>query len=160
MDSSEVTPQTAQIEGETDSVDSMSPEQRKAMIWTIIAFVVLMLITIAALVFLFSAEAETVERIRDVFIIFMAIQSILTGFVLVILIVQLARLINLMQNEIKPILYATNETISTLRGTTEFLSENLTEPVIKMNEYLAGFTQLLVVLGLMRKKSKPKSTKE
>jgi hypothetical protein len=64
------------------------------------------------------------------------------------------RLINLLQNEIRPILDSTNETVSTLRGTTAFLSNNLVEPVIKLNEYLAGFSQLLQVMGLGRKSTK------
>ena len=92
--------------------------------------------------------------IRDIFIIFMALESIFLGLILVVLIIQLARLINLLQNEIKPILNSTNETVSTLRGTTAFLSDNLVEPVIKMNEYFAGITQGLSVLGLYRKRSK------
>jgi hypothetical protein len=68
--------------------------------------------------------------------------------------VQLARLINLLQNEIKPILDSTNETVSTLRGTTEFLGNNLVEPVIKMNEYSAGIQQALKMIGLIRGKKK------
>jgi len=64
-------------------------------------------------------------------------------------------LINLLQNEIKPILDSTNETVSNLRGTTVFLSDNLVGPVIKLNEYLAGITQFIQVIGLMRKPPKP-----
>jgi hypothetical protein len=56
----------------------------------------------------------------------------------VVLVIQFASLINLLQNEVKPILQSTSETVNTLRGTTEFLSENLVEPVIKLNSYLAG----------------------
>ena len=160
MESTDLTAQAVEVSGQEPLQPTLTPEQKNAMIWVIIAFVVLLLITIGALVFLFTAPAETVVRIRDVFIIFMAIQSILTGLVLVILIVQLARLTNLIQNEIKPILYSTNETVSTLRGTAAFLSENVTEPVIKLNEYLAGFSQLLVVLSLLRNKPKPRSKKE
>jgi len=60
-------------------------------------------------------------------------------------------LINLLQNEVKPILDATNETVNTLRGTTTFLSENLVEPVIKLNSYLAGIQRVLKLLGLKRR---------
>jgi amino acid permease len=72
----------------------------------------------------------------------MALESLLLGVALVILIIQLAILINLLQNEIKPILNSTNETVNTLRGTATFLSDNLVEPVIKLNEYLAAFKRL------------------
>jgi hypothetical protein len=84
----------------------------------------------------------------------MAIESLLIGLTLVILIVQMARLINLLQNEIRPILDSTNETVSNLRGTTAFLSDNLVGPVIKLNEYLAGLSQALKLVGLARKRPK------
>lgn len=138
--------------------EKMDPEQRRTMmsILAIVAAVVVSLI--AGIVYLgWFAEPTQVTRVRDIFIIFMALESLLIGLALVILMIQMARLINLVQNEIKPILDSTNETVSHLRGTTVFLSDNLVEPVIKLNEYLAGFSQLLQVIGLARKPSKPRS---
>jgi hypothetical protein len=79
-------------------------------------------------------------------IIFMALEFLVIGAALVILMIQLAVLINLLQNEIKPILNSTNETVNTLRGTVTFLSDNLAEPVIKLNQYMAGFKKLLDLL--------------
>jgi hypothetical protein len=58
----------------------------------------------------------------------------------------------LLQNEIRPILESTNETANTLRGTAVFLSENLTEPVIKLNEYAVALRRLVELLGLGRKR--------
>jgi len=65
-----------------------------------------------------------------------------------------------LQNEIKPILDSINETTANLRGTTTFLSDSLVEPVIKLNEYLAGFMQTLAILGLIRKGTKSNPKKE
>jgi len=81
----------------------------------------------------------------------MALESLLIGAALVVLIIQLASLINLLQNEVKPILKSTSDTVNTLRGTTEFLSENLVEPVIKLNSYLAGLRKVIDLLGIIRK---------
>jgi hypothetical protein len=100
--------------------------------------------------YLLQPTTET-DQIRDVFIIFMALESLVIGVALVVLVVQLATLINLLQNEVRPMLESTNETINTLRGTTAFLSENLVEPVVKMNEYLAGLRRVLELMGLMKK---------
>jgi predicted tellurium resistance membrane protein TerC len=127
--------------------------QRLIMIGVIIAAVVLIILIIASIWFLLQPSTDT-AKIKDVFIIFMALQSLFLGIILVVLIIQLARLINLLQNDIKPILDSTNETVSTLRGTTAFLSENVVEPVIKMNEYMAGITKALAVLGLSRSRQK------
>jgi len=127
--------------------------QRSILIGVIVGAVVLLAILVVSFYYLFQPQTDT-AKIRDVFIIFMALESLLLGLVLVVLIIQLARLINLLQNEIRPILDSTNETVNTLRGTTIFLSENVVEPVIKMNEYSAGILQALTVLGLLRRRSK------
>jgi membrane protein implicated in regulation of membrane protease activity len=132
---------------DTPNAPQLTAEQRRATIIIIVVALVLLLIIVASFVFLMRAPALQVAQLRDVMIIFLALQSVLTGFVLVILLVQLARLINLLQNEIKPILESTNDTVNHLRGTTTFLGE----PVIKMNEYLAGITKFLVVMGIYRK---------
>lgn len=90
------------------------------------------------------------ERIRDIFIIILALESLVIGAALVILLIQLAILINLLQNEVRPILQATQETVNNLRGTAEFLGENVVEPVIKLNSYLAGLQRVIQLLGIKR----------
>ena len=67
-----------------------------------------------------------------------------------ILVIQLARLVNLLQNEVQPILDSTNEAANTLRGTAEFISENLAEPVVKLNSYGAALKRLLEILKVAR----------
>jgi len=131
----------------------LTAEQKRAVIGVVIAFIILLVLIIATTIYLLQPTTDT-AKIRDVFIIFMALTSILTGLTLVILMVQLARLTNLLQNEIKPILDSTNETLNNLRGTTNFLSDNLVEPVIKLNEYTAGLSQFMQALGLARKPKK------
>ena len=127
--------------------------QKKIIIGLIVAVVVILVILIGGVIILAQPTTDT-ARIRDIFIIFMAIESLLLGLTLVILIVQMARLINLLQNEIKPILDSLNETTSNLRGTSSFLSDNLVEPVIKMNEYVAGLSEFFKLVGLARGRPK------
>lgn len=122
------------------------------MIIAAVVFVIILVALIIGIVLLATAPSDTTAKVRDIFIIIMALESLLIGATLVILIVQVARLINLLQNEVKPILDSTQETVSTLRGTTAFLGDNMVEPVIKMNEYLAGLTQMFRLVGLARKR--------
>ncbi len=113
----------------------------------------ILLLTLLVTVVIYLALPDTnTERIRDIMIIVMALEFMFLGVALLVLIVQLATLLNLLQNEIIPIVESTNETANTLRGTTVFLRENLTEPVIKLNEYLAGFMKLASLIGLTRKR--------
>lgn len=148
------TPYQLPAPGETDpspvNAQEMSPEMRRALIISIIVAILVVLTMCISVWYLMQPTTPT-ARIRDVFIIGMALGSMLTGVALVVLMVQMARLINLLQNEIKPILDSTNDTVNNLRGTTVFLSDNLVEPVIKLNEYMAGFSQFIQVLGLVRK---------
>ena len=138
-------PESARSPNNTDST-------RRIVIIASIVGVLVIAGLIVAVFFLFQAPLETTAHIRDIFIIFMALESLLLGLVLITLIIQVARLTNLLQNEIKPILQSTNETVSTLRGTTAFLSDNLVEPVIKLTEYLAALQKIVQLFGLGRKK--------
>jgi hypothetical protein len=138
---------------------SSSSQSNKVLIGVVAGVIVILVVLVVAVWLLIQPSTDT-ARVRDIFIIFMALESLLIGMTLVILIVQLARLINLLQNEIKPILDSTNETVSNLRGTTAFLSENLVGPVIKMNEYLAGLSQMLKLIGIARKSPKVKDNEK
>lgn len=141
----------AQIEGST--ARESKRRQQTIVISAIIFILLLTAATITAIYFLMRPEtpAENVERIRDIFIIFMALESLLIGAALIVLIVQFASLINLLQNEVRPILNATSETVNHLRGTAEFLGENIVEPVVKLSGYLAGMQRVIKLLGLKKK---------
>jgi len=125
--------------------------QMKTIMGAVIAAVVVILIGLGFAVYALLQPGTPTERIRDIFIIIVALESLVIGVALVILLVQLASLINLLQNEVRPILQATNETINTLRGTAEFLGESLVEPVIKLNGYLASIQRVLELMGLKQK---------
>jgi hypothetical protein len=131
---------------EESHIEIESPEEESQPLGRKILFIVggviILALVIFGLLFLFQPGTDT-GRIRDIFIIFMALEFLLIGGVMIILIIQLARLTLLLQNEIKPILDSTSETANTLRGTTAFLSEHLIEPVLKLNQYLAGLNKLI-----------------
>jgi hypothetical protein len=125
-------------------------KQRWIMAGILAGVVIVVAVMVWAIIAL-SSNPAAAANVRDIFIIFMALESLLIGAALVVLIIQLASLINLLQNEVKPILKSTNETVNTLRGTSAFLSENLEEPVIKLNSYLAGLKKLFDLFGVNRK---------
>jgi hypothetical protein len=138
----------------TPSVPPAPVEQPKSnrgpIIVGIVAGVVILALLVTGLVLLLGADLNTTGKIRDIFIIFMALEFLIIGVALIVMMVQLATLINLLRNEVRPILASTNETVNTLRGTAQFMSENLVEPVIKLNEYIAGLKKLLDLLHLVR----------
>lgn len=126
--------------------------QHQVRLWLVILIAVLVVLLLGtAIFFLFRANPAVTTQIRDIFIIVLSLEFMILGVALVILIIQLAKLINLLQNEVKPILDATTETVNTLKGTTSFLSENLVEPVIKLNGYMAGLKKALDLMNIFRK---------
>jgi uncharacterized protein YqhQ len=145
-------PQTppAQSPEELAARAEQDKKMKQIMTWAIVAAVILLALLGVAIFFLLQPATPT-DRIRDVFIIVVALESLVIGVALIILIVQLASLINLIQNEVRPILHATSDTVNTLRGTAEFLGENVVEPVIKLNGYLAGMQRMLELMGIRRK---------
>ena len=135
----------------------MRRAQERQMRNIVVAVIAIAVVVVAllgtAIYFLLRPEtpADEVGRIRDVFIIVVGLETLVIGVALVVLLIQLASLINLLQNEVRPILQATNETVNTLRGTAEFLGESVVEPVIKLNSYLASIQRVLELMGLKRK---------
>jgi hypothetical protein len=140
-----------EVEANTMTEGESGPTQSKKTWVVILVLVLIVAIMVAGIVLLATAPAETTTFVRDIFIIMMALVSIVIGVALVVLVVQMAALINLLQNEIKPILQSTSETINTLKGTTTFLSNNLTEPVIKLNSSVAGFRKLMSLISIFKK---------
>ena len=139
--------------GFTNELAQARSSQRQSRILVLTASVVgiiILAILIFAVYALLQPDAPA-ERLRDIFIIFVALESLVIGIALVVLLVQLASLINLLQNEIRPILYATSETVNTLRGTAQFLGESVVEPVIKLNGYLASMRRVLELMGIKQK---------
>ncbi len=125
--------------------------KQKTITTAIVAGVLAFLVLLAVAIYALMLPGTPTDRIRDVFIIVVALESLVIGVALIVLVVQLASLINLLQNEVRPILQATTETVNTLRGTAEFLGENVVEPVIKLNGYLAGLARMLELMGIKKK---------
>jgi len=137
----------------TQPEPSLTPEQRRLIILGFLASIVIAALAATAIYFMVQNPAVTTV-IRDIFIIFLAIESMFIGFALVVLMVQMARLTNLLQHEIKPILESTNETINTVRGTAIFVSENIVEPVMKINSYIAALSKFFEFFDILGEKKK------
>jgi hypothetical protein len=76
--------------------------------------------------------------LRDLSIVIVALEVIVINIMLVALIVQITRLIRLLREEVLPILYSTQETVSTVRGTAEFVGDRVVQPVVRISSFSAG----------------------
>lgn len=84
--------------------------------------------------------------IRDIAIIIIAVQSIVIGVLIGVLIWQIWRLVKILQTEIKPIIDDTQATVNTVRGTATFVGDTVVEPVIRTNRSVARWTSMAAAL--------------
>jgi len=91
---------------------------------------------------------------RDVAIIVLALESIIIGILLIFLILQIESLVRLLREEIRPILDSVNETASTMRGTTAFVSGTVVSPVMRIVGIVSAIRRIFDVLT-RRRSNKP-----
>jgi len=160
--------QAAVPAGATSAATSLSPAARKSrrLLTVGLSVVGVVLIgTIVLLVFLsvdayraaYNATAPSpgqvvVGVLRDAAIIFVAFETMVIGILLIVFMIQMQSMLSLLREEIKPLLEAANETASTVRGTTQFVSHNVVSPVMKWSGYVAGAQHVLKeITGLIKK---------
>ncbi len=88
--------------------------------------------------------------VRDLAIVLLAVESLIIGILLIILILQVVSLTRLLRDEIKPILNTADETVRTVRGTTTFVSEAFVTPVVRISSFAAGVAQAIRILARRR----------
>ena len=94
--------------------------------------------------------------VRDIAIIVLAVESIIIGVVLTLLLLQLRDLTRLLQDEIEPILDSARRTVGTVKGTTLLVSEAIVSPAIRISGFATGLRRVLEVL--VRRKHRQEST--
>jgi len=122
-----------------------------------VGVVVGIVILVLVLIFLLNHPGTT-ETIRDLFIIALALESLVIGTLLVILIYQLIVLMRMLRDDLKPMIESTQETLNTVKGTATFVSQRVTKPAIAASGYAAGISRSFGVLIAMlprRRRSTP-----
>ncbi len=93
---------------------------------------------------------DALAFVRDLAIVLLAVESLVIGIVLIILILEVRSLARLLRNEIKPILDSADETVRTVRGTTTFVSDTFVNPVIRVSSFVTGIGRALRILTRRR----------
>lgn len=144
------------VPAQAESAETEQPRGRNRglIIGGIVAGVLLLAIFIGVIV-LGAFSPDDTRVLRDIAIIFLALMSTLVVVALVILVILVARLVIMLQVEIKPLLESLTETTRTLRGTATFMSENMVRPVINTAGYAEGARRFLqVLIGIRPRKHK------
>jgi hypothetical protein len=132
-------------------------EERGISSWAAILVTIIIFAVFAGMFFAVVAlikHPQETETIRDVVIIFVAVESLFIGLALILLIVQIARLTALIQTEIKPLIESGSETVNTLRGTSQFLSDKMVRPAIRISSTYAAVRRAVDLIKSGRSKSR------
>ncbi len=90
-----------------------------------------------------SPGAAVVSLLRDAAIILVAFETLLIGLLLIVLTIQVQALVGLLRDEIRPMLQTLNDTLATVRGTTQFVSHHVVSPTIQAAGFVAGVRRVL-----------------
>lgn len=125
---------------ERQDLESMEPRgtRNTGRNIAIIVGVLVLLAVVVLAIYGMATHPVLTETIRDIAIIVLALVSILIGVFMIILTIQVWLLTRLVQDEIKPILESTQRTLSTVRGTTTFMSDKIAKPAIEVVSIATG----------------------
>ncbi len=149
-------PETPQIQEPAPSLAEQEAAARRMQLYLIIGGIVFLALLVTAIVLMANNPTVT-EVIRDIAIVFVAVETFLIGMAMLVLIVQIQALITVLREEIQPLLKSVNDTASTVRGTTSFVSENLVSPIIRVAGFTAGAQRVLSDLTAVFRGARPKS---
>jgi len=146
-----MTQQDAAAQNPTPTQEEASTSRR----WTLNRIVMLTAIGIIALIvliFVIGLVAALVNPqgaqaffayLRDLMLIVLAVQGILIVTAVAVVIVQVARFVNLLRSEVKPITDDTREAINNVRVTTHVVRKGALEPLLVVNGFFAGLLAFL-----------------
>jgi hypothetical protein len=143
----------------SSEVDLRSTGMSRGTVAALVIITVLVLVILLAGGYALLTYPDFTAGLRDISIIVLAFVSVVIGLFLVVLIFQLQSLIALLREEVRPILESANQTASTVRGTTAFVSDAVVTPMINVASYASGVRHTIKVLtgGSNRRKGRTSS---
>ncbi|MBC7236705.1 MAG: hypothetical protein H5T69_12770 [Chloroflexi bacterium] len=92
--------------------------------------------------------------VRDAAIVLLAIESIVIGVLLALMLIQIRKLVVLLRDEITPLLNSAQSTMRRVETTTTFVSESVVSPLIKLRSYTEGSLEAMRNLLHIRRQLK------
>ncbi|MBM4431005.1 MAG: hypothetical protein FJ026_11765 [Chloroflexi bacterium] len=88
----------------------------------------------------------TLAEVRDIAIVVLAVESIIIGILLILLLWQVRGLTRLLQEQVKPMLDSMQETVGRIKGTTTLVSETIISPAVKIGGFATGVRRAMEVM--------------
>ncbi|MCD6290759.1 MAG: hypothetical protein J7M34_09685 [Anaerolineae bacterium] len=108
--------------------------------------IAIILVLIGLAIYALAVNPVRAQIVRDLFIIFIAIEVLAVGVLLSVLIWQVYQLVRMLREEVLPILESGQEAADTVRATTSFIGEHIVSPIAKASGYIAGLREAATTL--------------
>jgi hypothetical protein len=130
----------------------------KVKLWGIIGGVAALIITIIICVVLYllgGSDQSALERLRDIAVIFIVLTSVVTVIFLAGITAALVYLVFQIKDRVIPLLEEATGTVTRVRGTTNFITEEAVKPLIEMKSQYARIRRMSkIVTGKDKKPPK------
>jgi len=101
----------------------------------------------------------TLVAVRDIAIIVLALESIIIGILLILLLWQVRGLTRLVQEQIKPMLDSMQATVGRIKGTTTLVSDTIVSPAVKISGFATGLRRALQVMLKIKEPDQDEETR-
>lgn len=109
--------------------------KRKILIGVAVVVVIALIALTTWLLYTHPGFTATSSKIA---IIILALVLLIMNLAMIFMLWQIIRLIDFLLTELKPVLNSVQQTAGTVRGTTEFVSDEVTNPIIDVSAKAAG----------------------
>jgi hypothetical protein len=142
--SDEFSSETGRLPDETVTSTSVEKKSRRTTTVVGIVAVVLVVLIIAGFVWMISAGATGV--VRDIVIIFLALESVVLLGLTIFLAIQVVLLVRMMREEVRPLIRSAQDTVNSARGTTKFVGQHIVKPTANAAGNVARISRMFQVL--------------
>jgi hypothetical protein len=106
----------------------------------------LTIITLGGILYLLLTVENLATNFRDLLIIILAIESMMIGMGLLLMLWEIYKLIVLLREEVMPLIHSTKQTVEQIQHTTTFIGQSVAEPVISTRGFLTGAKAMIDTL--------------
>lgn len=116
---------------EEQPIATTGTERRMRRRMTLIGVGIGVIVVLIILGFVLMIAGGVIDEVRDIVIILLAAESLAIGGATLFLLYQLVKLINLLRDELIPLIQSAQETVNSARGTTTYVGRKIVEPSAK-----------------------------
>jgi hypothetical protein len=139
-----VPPGVNRLPDETVSQTTADKKNKRRKTYIGIGVAVVLILIIVGFVLMINGGVTGV--VRDIIIIFLAIESLMLVGLMVVLVIQMTLLVRMMRDEVRPLIASAQETVNSARGTTQFVSRKIVTPTASAAANVAQVRRMFQVL--------------